>query len=94
MFHSRRVQVDTVSLSPLIHPLHGDKLIRIGGGDNAMLDQIFGARPGQSEATTAVSRLSANEVDGALAMAVGLAANESFKTGKLVKIDELLGVEL
>ncbi|KAI9631781.1 oxidoreductase [Dioszegia hungarica] len=65
-----------------------------GGGDTAMLDQIFGARPGQTEQTTAVSRLGANEIDGALAMAVGLAANESFKTGKLVKIDELLGVVL
>jgi hypothetical protein len=65
-----------------------------GGGDEAMLDQIFGARPGQTEKTTAVSRLGANEIDGALAMAVGLAANESFRTGKLVNIDELLGVVL
>jgi hypothetical protein len=38
--------------------------------------------------------LSANQVDGALAMAVGLAANESFKTGQLVQIKELLGVQL
>lgn len=43
---------------------------------------------------TAVERLSANKIDGALAMAVGLAANESFRTGNLVKIDELLGVTL
>lgn len=64
-----------------------------GGGDTAMLDQIFGSTDG-AEAKTAVSRLSANEVDGALAMAVGLAANESFKTGKLVNIEELLGLKL
>lgn len=65
-----------------------------GGGDEAMLDQIFGPRPGHEASKTAVERLSANEIDGALAMAVGLAANESFKTGNLVKIDELLGVTL
>lgn len=59
-----------------------------------MLDQAFGPRPGQSASKTAVSRLTANEIDGALAMAVGLAANESFKTGQLVKIKDLLGVEL
>jgi hypothetical protein len=59
-----------------------------------MLDQIFGPRPGQKPSSTAVSRLSANQVDGALAMAVGLAANESFKTGQLVQIKELLGVQL
>jgi hypothetical protein len=64
-----------------------------GGGDEAMLDQIFGPRDGV-ERKTAVDRLSANQIDGALAMAVGLAANESFKTGKMVKIDELLGVVL
>ena len=65
-----------------------------GGGDTAMLDQIFGAAAGKTEVKTAVERLSANEVDGALAMAVGLAANESFRTGKLVNIEELLGLQL
>jgi len=65
-----------------------------GGGDDAMLDQIFGPRPGVAAAKTSVERLSANEVDGALAMAVGLATNESFKTGQLVEIRELLGREL
>ena len=59
-----------------------------------MLDQIFGPRPGMTEKDSAVTRLGANQIDGALAMAVGLAANESFKTGSLVKIDELLGVAL
>lgn len=66
-----------------------------GGGDEAMLDQIFGAKPNSTaNPDTPVSRLSANEKDGALAMAVGLAANESFKTGKLVKIEEMLGLKL
>jgi hypothetical protein len=59
-----------------------------------MLDQIFGPRPDAKGLKTAVSRLSANQVDGALAMAVGLAANESFKTGQLVNVKDLLGVEL
>ena len=59
-----------------------------------MLDQIFGPRPNAPASKTAVSRLSANQVDGALAMAVGLAANESFKTGKLVNVKDLLGVQL
>lgn len=67
---------------------------RVGGGDDAMLDQIFGPRPGHEEKTNAATRLGANQIDGALAMAVGLAANESFKTGKLVSIEELLGVKL
>ncbi len=66
----------------------------VGGGDERMLDQIFGARPGMTEKDSAVTRLGANQIDGALAMAVGLAANESFKSGQLVKIDELLGVTL
>ncbi|ORX40293.1 putative oxidoreductase [Kockovaella imperatae] len=65
-----------------------------GGGDEAMLDQIFGPRPGAQPSSTAVARLSANQIDGALAMAVGLAANESFRTGDKVEIKDLLGVEL
>ena len=68
--------------------------MRPGGGDERMLDQIFGPRPGMQEKDSAVTRLGANQIDGALAMAVGLAANESFATGKLVKIDDLLGVSL
>jgi hypothetical protein len=59
-----------------------------------MLDQIFGPRPGFTEKTSAATRLSANQIDGALAMAVGLAANESFKTGQLVNVEQLLGVKL
>ncbi|GMK59271.1 hypothetical protein CspeluHIS016_0702860 [Cutaneotrichosporon spelunceum] len=65
-----------------------------GGGDEAMLDHLFGPHPGSAAVDTPADRLSANEVDGALAMAVGLAANESFRTGKLVEIDELLGIVL
>jgi hypothetical protein len=58
-----------------------------------MLDQIFGTRPGKSTSSTAVAHLSANQMDGALAMAVGLAANKSFETGELVKIKDLLDLE-
>ncbi|OCF73166.1 oxidoreductase [Kwoniella mangroviensis CBS 8886] len=65
-----------------------------GGGDEAMLDQIFGPIPGQEEHKSPINRLSADQNDGALAMAVGLAANESFKSGKLVQIKELLGRQL
>ncbi|WVQ80490.1 hypothetical protein IAT38_002595 [Cryptococcus sp. DSM 104549] len=62
-----------------------------GGGDEAMLDQILGPKEGAEEMKCPVNGLSANQTDGALAMAVGLAANESFKTGKLVQIKDLLG---
>ena len=77
------------SLLPRLHSLIS------GGGDIRMLDQIFGPRPNmQPEDAQAVSHLSANQLDGALAMAVGLAANESFKTGQRVDVAKMLGVEL
>lgn len=72
----------------------GERTDVLGGGDDRMLDQIFGPRPGHTEKASAVTRLSANQVDGALAMAVGLAANESFKTGEMVNVEKLLGVKL
>lgn len=62
-----------------------------GGGDEAMLDEIFGRKEGEEERKCPVNGLSADQKDGALAMAVGLAANESFKSGKQVFIKELLG---
>ncbi|AFR94641.1 oxidoreductase [Cryptococcus neoformans C23] len=62
-----------------------------GGGDEAMLDEIFGPKEGEEERKCPVNGLSADQKDGALAMAVGLAANESFKSGKQVFIKELLG---
>ncbi|ODN95904.1 oxidoreductase [Cryptococcus wingfieldii CBS 7118] len=62
-----------------------------GGGDEAMLDEAFGPRKGQKERRCPVNGLGADERDGALAMAVGLAANESFKTGKQVFIKDMLG---
>ncbi|WVR06149.1 hypothetical protein IAU60_003179 [Kwoniella sp. DSM 27419] len=69
-------------------------VVASGGGDEAMLDQIFGPVPGRQPRQSPINRLSADQTDGALAMAVGLAANESFKTGKLVHIKELLGRDL
>ncbi|WVQ96756.1 hypothetical protein IAU59_003863 [Kwoniella sp. CBS 9459] len=65
-----------------------------GGGDEAMLAQIFGPLPNVKPSETPITGLSANQIDGALAMAVGLAANESFKSGKQVQIKELLGRQL
>lgn len=61
-----------------------------GGGDLRMLDVIFGpVKEGAVVDGGDASLQSANERDGALALAVGLMANESFKTGKFVKISDL-----
>jgi hypothetical protein len=62
-----------------------------GGGDPRMLDALFGpvgaTRPAD---TAAVAHPTATERDGALALAVGLAANRSFETGRPVRTDELI----
>ncbi|KAK7441552.1 hypothetical protein VKT23_016545 [Stygiomarasmius scandens] len=60
-----------------------------GGGDKRMLSVLFGPREGELVDTGDASKQSANEKDGAKALAVGLAANESFKTGKFVDIEDL-----
>lgn len=60
-----------------------------GGGDRRMLSVLFGAQPGESVDTGDASKQGANERDGALALAVGLMANESFRTGKFVRIEDL-----
>ena len=46
-------------------------------------------RTGELVDTGDASKQSADEKDGARALAVGLAANESFKTGKFVEIESL-----
>ncbi|QCD59982.1 Gfo/Idh/MocA family protein [Streptomyces hawaiiensis] len=62
-----------------------------GGGDPRMLDALFGpVGPTRSEDTAAVDHPTATERDGALALAVGLAANRSFETGRPVRTDELI----
>lgn len=60
-----------------------------GGGDRRMLSVLFGAQPGEEVDTGDASKQSANERDGAMALAIGLMANESFRTGKFVHIQEL-----
>ncbi|MGW7720341.1 Gfo/Idh/MocA family protein [Streptomyces chartreusis] len=62
-----------------------------GGGDPRMLDALFGpvddARPA---GPGAVAHPTATERDGALALAVGLAANRCFETGLPVAVAELV----
>jgi predicted dehydrogenase len=62
-----------------------------GGGDPRMLDALFGpvdpARPGGPDTA---GHPTATERDGALALAVGLAANRCFETGLPVSVRELV----
>ncbi|KAJ7594766.1 NAD(P)-binding protein [Mycena floridula] len=60
-----------------------------GGGDRRMLSVLFGPAPGEAIETGDASKQSANERDGAMALAVGLMANESFKTGKFMSLKDL-----
>ena len=60
-----------------------------GGGDKRLLSVLFGPLPGEEVETGDAAQKSANEVDGAMALAVGLLANESFKTGNFVDVDSL-----
>ena len=60
-----------------------------GGGDRRMLSVLFGPLPGEQVDTGDASRQSASERDGAMALAVGVLANESFKTVKFHHIEEL-----
>lgn len=65
-----------------------------GGGDPRMLDALFGAGAGASAGTDpgsgALPHPVATERDGALALAVGLAANRCFETGRPVDVRELI----
>ena len=75
-----------------IYPLRGaprDIKVRLGqgghgGGDAVMLAELFGTAP--SDPTFRA----ANELGGAASIAVGIAANQCFKTGKAVEIADLL----
>ncbi|KAF9259107.1 NAD(P)-binding protein [Marasmius fiardii PR-910] len=60
-----------------------------GGGDIRMMSVLFGPREGEVVDTGDASKQSATERDGALALLVGLAGNESFKTGQTVDIASL-----
>ena len=82
-----------VSLHPLWEPSRDIPIVvehgSHGGGDTRMLNILFGPRPGEAIETGDASKQAATERDGTLALAVGLAANESFITGKFVKISDL-----
>ncbi|WP_405608543.1 Gfo/Idh/MocA family protein [Streptomyces sp. NBC_00076] len=62
-----------------------------GGGDPRMLDALFGpVGPGQPADAGARTHPTATERDGALALAVGLAANQCFESGLPVRVRDLV----
>ncbi|KAJ9096956.1 hypothetical protein QFC20_006316 [Naganishia adeliensis] len=61
-----------------------------GGGDKRLLSSIFGPLKGDEPGKEGVSGMACSEVDGANALAIGLAANESFVTGKMIDVEEML----
>lgn len=68
---------------------HGDH----GGGDKRMLNVLFGPLEGEAHDAGDAAKQSADERDGTYALAVGLMANESFRTGKFVSFESLgLGI--
>ncbi|MBN1171489.1 MAG: Gfo/Idh/MocA family oxidoreductase [Micromonosporaceae bacterium] len=61
-----------------------------GGADRRMLEALLaGTAPGSDLPADALGR-SATERDGARALLVGLSANESFRTGRPVRVNDLL----
>ncbi|THH31701.1 hypothetical protein EUX98_g2457 [Antrodiella citrinella] len=60
-----------------------------GGGDRRMLSVLFGPLPGEQVDTGDASKQSADEKDGALALAVGLLANKSFESGEFHHVKDL-----
>jgi hypothetical protein len=64
-----------------------------GGGDERMLTALYGpADPGDASEPGDAARQSANQRDGALALTVGVAANECFVTGQPVRIADLVAL--
>lgn len=62
-----------------------------GGGDPRMLDALFGpVGPATPAGSPTAAHPTATERDGALALAVGLAANRCFETGRPVAVRELV----
>lgn len=59
------------------------------GADQRMLTALYGPKDASSENESSdAARQSANQRDGALALAVGIAANECFRTGQPVRIGD------
>ncbi|TCN37716.1 oxidoreductase family protein [Kribbella orskensis] len=77
-----------LTLHPLWEPpqtlLHGELGQGHGGGDARLLESLFGD-PGEDP----LGR-SADHEDGARSLLIGLAANQSFETGQVVKVSSLL----
>lgn len=63
-----------------------------GGGDKRLLSSIFGPLKGDEPEREGASSMACTEVDGANALAIGLAANESFVTGKMIDVEEMLRI--
>jgi len=62
-----------------------------GGADERMLAAMYGPKdPGGEPEPGDAARQSANQRDGAFALAVGVAANESFRTGQPVRIADFI----
>jgi predicted dehydrogenase len=59
-----------------------------GGGDPIMLDDIFGV----AKTADALNR-AADHLDGVRSILTGIAANEAFRTGQVVRVDDLLCLE-
>ena len=57
-----------------------------GGGDVALLNDLFGERKEEH------SHMAAGHVDGAMSILTGIAANQSIATGLPVDVDGLLNV--
>ena len=55
-----------------------------GGADPVMLEQIFGENPPNDPFNRAASH-----IDGAASIMLGISANESMRTGNLIKVDDL-----
>ncbi|KAG9094339.1 hypothetical protein FS749_012678 [Ceratobasidium sp. UAMH 11750] len=82
------VKIQRLWEPPQIIPVeyeHGDH----GGGDKRMLNVLFGPLQGEITDSGDAAKQSADERDGTYALAVGLMANESFKTGKFVTFESL-----
>ena len=56
-----------------------------GGGDNVMLEDIFGENPPEDPFKRA-----AGYVDGAMSILTGVAANKSIASGQAIKIRDLV----
>ncbi|KAL5486049.1 hypothetical protein ACEPAI_7093 [Sanghuangporus weigelae] len=97
MVHGTEAMANAGSVRISVHPLwQRPREVPIeyehaghGGGDSRMLSVLFGPRPGEESDKGDASEQKAGVRDGTNALAVGLAANESFKTGQFVKIADL-----